>query len=540
MPGGVDDLVEFFGLQRIPMTAPQQVSQPEDGVQRGAYLVAHVGHKGTLGCVCRLGRCFGFRQFACSGFDQFLQVVAVLIQFFGQALFSGDVLFHRHIVADVSIGLVDRRDRGELGVFAPVFAPVGELALPRPVVVQGIPHCVVGRAGCLARLQEARVLADGLLAAVAGYGDKGFVHVFDACIEIGDDDAVRALLDGQRKFSDLILGGLALGDVLDQAIVGQEFPRRVPAWNRRIADPTNLSVFADDAVFNRKTSIPGQNFSHLFMNQFAVFRHNHMNPEKGIGHKLFRCVSRYDHTGRALPGFHRTTVFDAHCVQVIRESFGNAFVALLACTHRCGALMHLPIQILVEQAEFGLGGLQLAVLVEHVFVHREQQVEYLLPAASNGMALTTVTHHFLASLLFSRPLDWGIQQGTDTLQQDGLDIGLDDVGIGTGIDRLNNVLRLRQHGEQDQWNIPHLFVILERVAELVAVHHRHVDVAHHQCGAVCHCQLQALFAVVRDSDCVARLGQCAAQHFSFDRAVFDDQNFQWCNSDSSLEFGFWI
>ena len=49
--------------------------------------------------------------------------------------------------------------------------------------------------------------------AVAGGVEAGLVDVLDARVEVGDDDALRALLDRQRELAQLFLGRLARGDV---------------------------------------------------------------------------------------------------------------------------------------------------------------------------------------------------------------------------------------------------------------------------------------------------------------------------------------
>jgi hypothetical protein len=48
-------------------------------------------------------------------------------------------------------------------------------------------------------VQQARVLSDDFIAAVAGIAQEGLVDVFDAGVDIGNDDAGRALLDGQEN-----------------------------------------------------------------------------------------------------------------------------------------------------------------------------------------------------------------------------------------------------------------------------------------------------------------------------------------------------
>jgi hypothetical protein len=51
----------------------------------------------------------------------------------------------------------------------------------------------------------------------SGGADEGLVDVFDLGPGVGDHDAVRALLDGQRQLAQFLLGGAAFADVLHGA-----------------------------------------------------------------------------------------------------------------------------------------------------------------------------------------------------------------------------------------------------------------------------------------------------------------------------------
>ncbi len=91
MLGGGRDLVELLGLLGRRFGPLQQVGEADDGVHRRADLVAHVGQKGALGPVGGLGGVLGGDQLGGAVFDQFLQVVAMLVQLGGNPLAFGDV-----------------------------------------------------------------------------------------------------------------------------------------------------------------------------------------------------------------------------------------------------------------------------------------------------------------------------------------------------------------------------------------------------------------------------------------------------------------
>ena len=112
MVSGIGDLAELSVLLWVVHTALQQVREADDGVHRGANLMAHVGQKLALGAVGAL--CF----VACGGqlkgarINQFFKVLAMLRQFFADPLFLGDVFLDRQIVRDPAIRLAYRGDVG--------------------------------------------------------------------------------------------------------------------------------------------------------------------------------------------------------------------------------------------------------------------------------------------------------------------------------------------------------------------------------------------------------------------------------------------
>jgi hypothetical protein len=76
---------------------------------------------------------------------------------------------------------------------------------------QGGPQAGIGAGRGFAGMQQTRVLSQYFIRAVAGVLQEGLVHVFDAGIHIGNDDAGRALLDHQRKLLQLLLAAEQFG-----------------------------------------------------------------------------------------------------------------------------------------------------------------------------------------------------------------------------------------------------------------------------------------------------------------------------------------
>ena len=213
VPPGATDFFQPFGLFRCHAVALDEVRQADDGVHRCADLVAHVGQEAALCLVRGVGLHTRHAQFGGALGDQFFQVVSIAIEFLTDTLLLGDVFLDRHIVADASVGLADRRDDGELGVSAAILLAIVELAFPRLALGQRRPQGHIGLARRLARVQEARVAAERFFAAVTSRPNEGVIDVLDARLGIGDDDAFRALLDRLRQLAQFIPGLLAVGDV---------------------------------------------------------------------------------------------------------------------------------------------------------------------------------------------------------------------------------------------------------------------------------------------------------------------------------------
>ena len=147
---------------------------------------------------------------------QLLQVVAVAVEFGADALLLGDVLADRQVVRDASVGLADRRRVHELVVGRAVLARVAELARPDLAARQRREHLASRARPGARRLQHVAVLADRFVAREAADAREGVVDVLDAAVGVADDDADRALLDRHRQLAQLLLRGVALGDVAER------------------------------------------------------------------------------------------------------------------------------------------------------------------------------------------------------------------------------------------------------------------------------------------------------------------------------------
>ncbi len=141
----------------------------------------------------------------------------MLLQLVGQPLALADVVLDGDVVRDAAIGLTDRGDAGELVIDLAVLAAIDELALPDFPGGEGGPELGVGRSLRLAGLQQAWVVSDHFLAAVAGGVDEGLIDVLDSGFHVSDDDAAGALLDRAGELAQLLVGAHPLGHVLHRA-----------------------------------------------------------------------------------------------------------------------------------------------------------------------------------------------------------------------------------------------------------------------------------------------------------------------------------
>ena len=89
------------------------------------------------------------------------------------------------------------------------------------------------------------------------------------------------------------------------------------------------------------------------------------------------------------------------------------------------------------------------------------------------------------------------QQVLDGLQQAAAQLVLDQVGVGAGLQPPETRRRVAVRGEDEQRDVAARRVALQQPRELVAVHHRHVEVGDHEVGVLAKRHDRALGAVAR-------------------------------------------
>ena len=128
--------------------------------------------------------------------------------------------------------------------------PVVELSPPGFAGGDGFPEVAIKCRVLLAGFEDAGIISDRLGDRVArGFFERG-IHVFDAPVGVGDDDGVRALLDGGAEILQFLLRPLAFGDVAAYDHRPGDFAVFVPDRSEAVtSDPRFPGILAAQGVF---------------------------------------------------------------------------------------------------------------------------------------------------------------------------------------------------------------------------------------------------------------------------------------------------
>ena len=152
-----------------------------------------------------------------------------------------DVVEDADVVRHGAGGVALLRDRGPAGVEAAVLARGAHLALPVAGGLQRGAHLAAHVAPADAEAERGGLLALQLVGVVAADVAEGLVDGDDAAVAVGDDEALARLLEHGGGELQLVLDGLALGDVaaLDQQVGRQ---RRARAGSRGSTAPASAAA----------------------------------------------------------------------------------------------------------------------------------------------------------------------------------------------------------------------------------------------------------------------------------------------------------
>ena len=210
-PLGLGDKLSLPLVQR---GLQAQMRKPDDGVQRGADLMAHVGQEGALGLRCRFGLLLGQGQLCGAAEHPFLQRLLLGQDFPLIVPPLGDIPLHGDEARGHAVRAAHGRDLHSHPIRLTGFRVVQQLLVHRLRAVQGhadAPHRLGVRLWALQ--QVTGLLPDHVFQGVAGLVGEGPVDPLGAARGIGDDDEVvgRARHDGQLL--DVVLDELLPGDV---------------------------------------------------------------------------------------------------------------------------------------------------------------------------------------------------------------------------------------------------------------------------------------------------------------------------------------
>ncbi|MPN02000.1 hypothetical protein SDC9_149213 [bioreactor metagenome] len=150
-----------------------------------------------------------------------------------------------------AIGLAYRADREQLGVKAPILAPVPHFATPVSVLEQRIPHCLIEFAGLVPGLEQAGRVAQGFITAIGGDPGEGFVDIEDGAIRCGDHDAFPGMAEHGCQLLELGIGAGQCPGFLQQCGFGLLAPGDVTHHGHE-AQPLVISGQHADPDLDRK------------------------------------------------------------------------------------------------------------------------------------------------------------------------------------------------------------------------------------------------------------------------------------------------
>ena len=140
---------------------------------------------------------------------------------------------------------------------------------------------------------------------------------------LGAPQARLAMREGQ-------LGLFEHRDVLDQAVIGHQDIVLVAMGDKRVPDPALGADAVDNAVFDGRRHLAGENPPGLFEHRGPVLRHHHAEPQGGVIGEILRFVPGDCEAARAVSGRHRASALDPHRKDVVGNRPDDPRVAILA------------------------------------------------------------------------------------------------------------------------------------------------------------------------------------------------------------------
>ena len=172
-------------------------------------------------------------------------------------LHRGDVGEQRHVMHGPALRVAHGADGEQFRIQLAILATIPDLAIPITVIQQIAPHCGIELGFVVARLDDPRILAERLLAAVAGDAGECLIDVDDRTVGRGDRDAfpcVREHAGSQQVLAFRFLAFRYFRDHTEQATI---LTPRIDKAPRREVSPKRRSIdAAENAILPRRKTPP--------------------------------------------------------------------------------------------------------------------------------------------------------------------------------------------------------------------------------------------------------------------------------------------
>ena len=144
-----------------------------------------------------------------------------------------------------------------------------------------------------------------------------------------------------------LFGPLALGDVLEQAVVFLQDPGAIVPRKKGVTHPSHGAVLPYDAMLDgRRRALLDHMALHLHHGVTVIGGH-HLGPQVRNARKLLLGVARNAHTPGRVPGRHGRAALDPDRVDAIGDGLGDAPVALFAHRQLVRALLDEFLEVLL-------------------------------------------------------------------------------------------------------------------------------------------------------------------------------------------------
>src|SRR5664280_2137342 len=125
----------------------------------------------------------------------------------------GNVGEHRYVMPEVVLGIAHSANVLHNGIYFTVLAPVPDFTIPLAFLGQITPQVCVKGFSMTARAEDARILAQHFIMAIAGNPAEGVIDIDNSAVGGGDHNAFGSMGEDTGGQAKLFFGLPALGNV---------------------------------------------------------------------------------------------------------------------------------------------------------------------------------------------------------------------------------------------------------------------------------------------------------------------------------------